>query len=268
MKTIEQILIGLIVCLMLSSCVYNKKITYLQKNDLGKRNITRDSITRRYSIEPFNYRIQSNDILSIRFLSRTSKEFDIAQNYFPTQGSAISGIGGGANAQLIGELVDEHGEIPFPVIGKVKVAGLTVFEIQEQLQEIASKFLESPIVKVRVMNYQATILGQVKSEGVVTLPNNRATILEALALAGGLDDLADREYIKLIRQKNNQVEVQYINLLDENFINSPYYYVYQNDMIIVPPLKQRSFRKYFGENLTLFLSSLSVILLTLNLLKK
>jgi polysaccharide export outer membrane protein len=90
--------------------------------------------------------------------------------------------------------------------------------------------------------------------------------LEAIGWAGGMTDLADKANVKLIRHKNGETTVQYINLLQEDFINSPYFYVHQNDVIMVPPLKQRPYRKYFGENLSLIISSLSLLLITISLI--
>ncbi|HEY3405868.1 MAG TPA: polysaccharide biosynthesis/export family protein [Ohtaekwangia sp.] len=253
--------------LLLSSCVTNKKFVYLQKDDVNpkKNELPKDSIVRDYAVQPFDYKIQTNDILSVRFESLTAEEFDFLSR---DDQRNVGGTGlGQGNAQLIGDLVDNHGEIRFPFIGKFKVSGLTVFEIQEKLQAVADQYLESPVVKVNLINYRITILGEVNKEGNITLGNNRVSMLEAIGLAGGLTDLADKANVKLIRQIDGKAEIVYLNLLDENFIHSPYYYVHQNDVLIAGALKQRPYRKYFGQNLALIISSLSLLLLTISLSK-
>jgi polysaccharide biosynthesis/export protein len=249
------------VLIFLGSCVSNKKVTLLQKDDVNKKFLPKDTVVRTYAVDTFNYKVQPNDIIYVRFQSLTPKEFDFLT---PTQQQANLNMQQGG-ALFFGELVDENGEIPFPVIGKTKVSGLTIFEIQEKLQEIANEYLESPIVKVRLLNFRITVLGEVGEQGTLNLTNNRVSILEAIAMSGGLGELADRSNIKLIRQKGGKTEIQYINLLDENFFNSPYYYVYQNDVLIVPSLRQRAFRRYFGTNLSLIVSTISLVLLTINL---
>jgi polysaccharide export outer membrane protein len=255
---------GLIV---FSSCVSNKRVTMLQKNDVNVKgsSLKKDTVVREYSVDIFQYKVQPNDLLSVEFESLTAEEFDFLRKQ-QAQGNNFNV--GQSNALLIGELVDETGTITFPVLGKVQVGGLTIFQIQEKLETIANQYVQSPVVKVRLLNYRITILGEVNKEGSITLSNNRVTMLEAIGLAGGLGELADRTKVKLIRQKGAETEVIYLDLASENFLNSPYYYVYQNDVLIVPPLSQRPFRKYFGQNLSLFVSTVSVILLTITLLEK
>lgn len=249
---------------LLSACVPNKKYVYLQKNDVNKKNLPKDTAVRSYNLSEFDYRIQPNDALFIRFASITPEEFDFLSQIDDRTG----GGGTGNNAFIINsELVNEDGYIRFPEIGTVKVSGMTIFQIQDTLQALANQYLESPIVRVRLVNFRFTVLGEVPLEGTHVTLNNRVTLPEALGLAGGLGELADRENIKIIRQRDGIAQVAYVNLLDENLVNSPYYYINQGDVFIVPALKQRPFRKYFGPNLALFVSSISILLLTINLIK-
>lgn len=244
----------------------NKKYVYLQKDDVNVKDLPKDSLVRTYNLPDYEYRIQPEDIISVRFESLTPREYDVF-NQAMTNQQMNQNLNLG-NALLIGDLVDPNGEITFPVVGNVKVAGLTVYEIQVKLQKIANEFLESPVVMVRLINFRFTILGEARREGTVVLGNNRINYVEAIGLAGGLTDLADKRNVKLIRQINGKTEVRYLNLLDEKFVNSPEYFVYQNDILIVPALRQRPYRQYFGQNLSLVISSLSLLLITLSLIRE
>lgn len=262
--TIRHSILFLTLAALSVSCVTNKKFVLLQKDDLHVKNLPVDSVVRQYQPVNFEYKLQPEDIVYVSFESLTPDDFNFLNQNQMMQGGNLN-LQQGA-ALLIGELVDYNGEIPFPFLGKVKLGGLTVFEAQEKLQAIALQYLDKPVVKVRLINFRFTVLGEVNKEGTVNLNNNRVTVLEALGLAGGMTDLADRSSVKLIRQVNGKTEIQYLNLLDENFINSPFYYIYQNDVLIVPSLRQRPYRKYFGQNLSLVISSLSLLLVTLTLI--
>ncbi len=248
---------------LFSACISNRQVQYLQKDDVNAENLEKDSVVRSYALIPFDYKIQPHDILSVRFESLTPDEFDFFSNRKGQEN--INFAQGGIGTLIMGELVDPEGNLPFPVVGKVPVAGLNVFQIQDSLQHVADQYLASPLVKVRLLNYRITVMGEVNQESSITLFNNRTSILEAIGLAGGLGEFADRSNVKLIRQIGDQTEVAYLNLLDENFIASPYYYVHQNDIILVPPLRQRPFRKYFGQNLALVASALTLLLLAYNI---
>jgi polysaccharide export outer membrane protein len=237
---------------------------YLQKDDVNAKDLPKDSLVRTYDLPDYEYRIQPEDNISVRFESLTPQEYDIFNRNMLMQQQNMNL--NQSNALLIGELVDPNGEIVYPVIGKVKVAGLTVFELQDTLQRLAEQYLESPVVKVRLINFRFTVLGEAIREGTVVLPNNRVNYIEAIGYAGGLKDLADKRNIKLIRQLNGKTEVRYLNLLDESLVNKPEYFVHQNDILIVPPLRQRPYRQYFGQNLSLVLSSVSLLLITISLI--
>lgn len=256
-------LLFLALLLALGSCVPNRKYVYMQKDDVKKKDVKLDTTVRKYETSLNDIRIRPQDVLSVRFESLSSEEFD-----FLSKGGDQQNMLNPQSALLLGELVSPEGEINYPVIGKVKVSGLTVFEAQAKLAELAKQFLESPKVIVRIVNFRVTVLGEVKKEGQVTTVNNRVNIMEVIGLAGGLGDLADRSKIKLIREsEGGEVTVHYINVLDENLVTSPYYYAQQNDIIVVAPLKQRPFRTYFGPNLALAVSTVSVLLLAFNLIK-
>lgn len=250
--------------LLVFSCVPNRKYVYIQKNDLHKSDLELNKVIREHVVDSFNYRIQPNDILSIRFESLTSKSFDFLNSQQSTQ-AMMGGMSAQGNPLLIGELVDEYGQVTLPGIGSISVAGLTIFQIQKKLEVEATKYVTAPIVRVRLLNYRITVMGEVNQEGVITLMNNRVSILEALGLAGGLNEFADKSIVKLVRQTNTKAEVIYLNLLDENLIDSPYYYVHQNDILIVPALRQRPYRKYFSQNFSLALSVITLTVLILNL---
>lgn len=264
-KEMHRLVLFIVILLCVTSCITNKQTQYLQKDDVNKKDLVKDSVLRTYDLTLFDYKVQPNDLLYIRFSSLTPEEFDFFQKASPQSGVGALGQGG-AGALLIGELVDPEGTVPFPVVGKVKVAGMTIFEVQDSLQLLADQYLESPVVKVRLLNYRVTVLGEVNGEQTVVLGNNRVSFLEAIGHAGGLGEYADRSNIKVIRQKGDRTEVFYVDLLKENFLESDHYYVNQNDIIIVPPLKQKPFRKYFGQNLGLLASTITLLLLAINLI--
>lgn len=248
------------VVVLANSCVTNKQYTYFQKHDLYQKPVE-DSVYRTYSIPSFGYKLKPYDILSIKFFSLTGAELNI----FKREQQQSGGMMQGEAALLGGYLLDENGEVSFPDVGKVQLAGLTLFEAEDKLQRIANLYLEEPIIEVKLLNYRFTMLGEVNGEGVLSTFNYAVSIPEAIGMAGGLTDLADKSNIKIIRRVGDTNEVFYVNLLEEDFFNNNKRYIHSNDIIVVPPLKQRPFRKYFSQNLSVFNSTISVVLVGLNL---
>ena len=257
----------LIVAIVFSSCVPNRKLVYLQNNDeiKQKKELIKDSVIREHPLEISEYRIQPLDILYVRFESLTSDEYDFFSKTDPNSGSG-GGNAGPAFLAMNGVLVDSEGNLEYPVVGKINVAGLTVFQAQDKIQKIANQFMRDVVVRVRLLNFRYTLLGEVQNEQTVTSYNTRLTMMEAVGLAGGFSELADRENVKVIRQNGSKAEVFYVDLLNEKYVESPLYYVQQNDVIIVSPLKQRPFRKYFAENLNILTSTVTTIIIVLTLL--
>ncbi|MEM1002345.1 MAG: polysaccharide biosynthesis/export family protein [Bacteroidota bacterium] len=236
---------------------------YLQSKNELDQDFRPDTVLRSYDLPQFGYRLKPEDILSIRVNSLTKEEFDFFQ-----ENQSAQMLGNPAGLAISGYLIDENGDIEFPVVGNIQLSGLTILEAQHKIQQAAQDFLTNPVVRVRLLNYRVTILGEVNQEGVIDIFNNRVTVTEVIGRGGGFTDLANRSNVKVIRQNDEMAEVAYVNLLDEQLLTSPYYYVQSNDIIIVEPLKQRSFRQYFGPNVGLLVSSISVLLLTLNLLNE
>jgi polysaccharide export outer membrane protein len=263
-RPMQRIFWSLLVLLMLGGCVPNRNYVYLQKNDVNKKGLPKDTVVRTYPMVIEEYKIQPLDILSIRMESLTADEFDFISKLNPTpQGGGNMAMG----LALSGFLVDNDGNVEFPVVGQVKLAELTLFEAQEKMREVFKPFLKNPVARVRLLNFRFTILGEVSGEQQVISPNTRVTMSEAIGMAGGLTDMADRKNVKVIRQKGNTAEVFYLNLLEEELLSASHYYVQQNDIIVVPALRQRPFRRYWGQNIGLFVSTVSVVLLTINLFK-
>ncbi|MCF6351478.1 MAG: polysaccharide biosynthesis/export family protein [Cyclobacteriaceae bacterium] len=264
----KQILFIIISVIIISSCVVNKKVQYLQHNDVNIKEdaVVKDSVLRTYDLSDFEYKLQPEDIISVKFYSLTPQEF----NFFALKegnGNNFNQFQNGAAVLVNGYLIDENGEVEFPVVGKVNINGLSVYSAQNEILKIAKQYLENPVVEVRLLNFRFTLLGEVIKEGTIGSLNNRITMLEAIGLAGGFTDFADKSNIKIIRQGSGKAVVYYLNLLDEEFINSPYYYMNQGDVIIIPPLKQRPYQIYFGKNLALVISSVSLLLLAFNLMR-
>jgi polysaccharide export outer membrane protein len=265
------LILGVLV-LLLGACVPNRKLVYLQKGDELKNRdeIPKDTILRTHVLKTTEYRIQPLDILSINFetLSKEDDVFDFLSKLSTNSRSSAGGNNATSSVVLNGMVVNTDGEIEYAVLGKIKVTGLTIFQAQDTIRAIASRYIPDVIVRVRMLNFRYTVLGEVNGEQTVVSTNTRLTMMEAIGLAGGLTELADRSNVKVIRQNGSQTEVYYINMLDEDYLESTFYYVQQNDVIIVPPLRQRPFRKYFTSNLAIITSAISFVVLIISLSNK
>ncbi len=147
----------------------------------------------------------------------------------------------GNNQLMTGYLVNSEGNIIFPVLGKIKVAGLTQKNLADDLTQllVKKKLLVDPIISVRVVNFKVTILGEVARPTVVPVPNEKISMLEALGIAGDMTLYAQRDNVLLIRVENGKKITRRININSPDFLTSPYYYLKTNDVVYVEPNKTK-----------------------------
>ena len=245
----KKIVLVLVSCVvMLTSCVSRKEILYL--NDLKAS----DSANFQWS----DVIIQPNDILSVKI---TADDMELAIPYNLSAGNGAQNIQG-TQLLLQGYLVSNEGEINIPVLGTILVKGLTYTQIEEKIQkELTEKqLLKNPVVVCRIVNAKVTILGEVRSPGTYTFYENNLTILQALGLAGDLNITGVRKKIKVVRMENNQQLVGEIDLTQKDWMNSPFYFIKPNDVIVVDPNTAKVKSAGIIGNAGTLLGTISVIL--------
>ena len=156
--------------------------------------------------------------------------------------------------------VDSEGEIDFPVMGKVKIAGLNREQATLMLQEKLSEYIKNPIVDIETVNYKITVLGEVNRPGTYTATNERITLIEAIGLAGDLTIYGERENVLVIQDYDGKKTYTRVNLKSNELFDSPVYYLSQNDVVYVEPNKTRARASSIGAGTTVLLSSLGLLI--------
>lgn len=269
---LKQVCIAsLILFIFLNGCVSNRQIAYLQHEDELKelKEIPKDTILRKYESGELLYKIQPEDVLSIKISSTTPPEynpFKIADQYMVAGGTQNAGTGNSSSNN--GYRIDPWGYLHLPVIGKIKARGLNLEQLEDTINVLAAEELEDPLTRINLVNFSFTIMGEAAG-GNLTTSERSLTMMEAISMGGGPTEYADLSRVKVIRTCGNERYVFYVNLLDESFISSEFYFVHPHDLIIVPPLYTREFLRYVVPNISMVASSISLIvsLLTLFSLK-
>jgi polysaccharide biosynthesis/export protein len=256
--------ICLAISIFLSSCITNKDIVYLQ----DKGTVVNDSLLIKETSKP--YRVQVNDILSIKV---KALDAELTAIFNPVETSGNSSSQGGAQLYFSGFTVDLHGNIKFPILGEINVLGFTIEDIENKVKtELLKQYFKDTaelFVTVKLAGLRYTVTGEVSGSGVFTLFQDRVNIIEALANAGDIKNTGDRTDVLVIRQYPQGQKIHHIDLTDLAAMQSPFYYIQPNDMILVKPLK----RKVLGagetatQNLTTIASILSVLVSTYFLTK-
>lgn len=231
-----KLLIFILSCIIVSSCIPYKDTIYLQ----NKENSTYDTIPNNISELQKPYRIQVNDILNVRVKAIDQKTVEILN----PMGDANLNAGSAERAYFDGFTVDVHGNIRIPTLGKINVLGYTTEEIEkiiekklldEQFKETANIF-----VTVKLAGLRYTANGEVNLPGSKVLFTERVNVFEAIANVGDIPVTGDRKDVMIIRQYPQGQKIHHLDLTDVNVMKSPYYYIQPNDIIYVKPLRQKS----------------------------
>lgn len=237
---------------LFTGCADKKKLVYLQ----GIENQKNYDNSLRYEIK-----LQSDDLLSI-VVTAENPEVTTPFNLPLIQGNVVTNSQTGRTF-----LIDNDGFIEYPVLGKVKLGGLTRTEATAKLTELVSNYINDPAITMRIMNYKISVLGEVAKPGNYTINGERITVLEALSLAGDLTVYGKRKNILLIHDDEGKKTYTRIDLTDAQLLNSPNYYLAQNDILIVEPNKPKLNGSIVGPNIGLWLTSISVLLSLMIFLK-
>jgi polysaccharide export outer membrane protein len=217
-----------------------------------------------------DYRLQPRDILFIT-IKAMSPEGRIVDYLTTDNRNNVAQLGGEANGYIYGYDINPEGNILLPVLGTIKVAGLTLEEARKTIQESTDKVFKDSMVECKLLSFKFTVIGEVKMPGAFVNYNNYLTVLEAVGRAGGVGDYGNRDRVLVIRSTDKGTKTYRLNLQDKNIITSEAYFIMPNDVIVIEPLKQ----KIFSLNLptlsfivTTTLSTLTTTLLLINYLGK
>lgn len=249
----------LIAYFLTCSCGTNKKITYFKDvpDSLYKsaQNIAISAYT-----DPV---IHSNDILQISILTLDPGTNNVltaanSSSYSVQAGTPNAPASGGS---VTGFLVDKNGEVELPIIGKIKVGGLTTSAARDSIHSRVALYFKDPVVNVRFANFSITILGEVAKPATYIVPSEKISVLDAIGLAGDLTIYGKRENILLIRDSANVKQMVRFNLNSSETLLSPYFYLRQGDVIYVEPAKSKiaSTDAMKARNISLLASGLSLL---------
>lgn len=258
----KQLSYFVLAALLLTACQSYKKVPYLQDVEVVEQAQQKDNL--------YDARIMPKDLLTI-VVSCTSPELAVPFNLTVASPSSIA-LSGSSNVTsqpvLQPYLVDNEGKIDFPVLGELKLGGLTKKQAEQMIVEKLKPYMkETPIVTVRMVNYKISVIGEVARPGTFTISNEKVNLLEALAMAGDMSVWGLRDNVKLIREDvTGKQQIITLNLNKAETILSPYYWLQQNDIVYVTPNKAKARNSDIGNSTSLWFSATSIIVSLASLL--
>jgi polysaccharide biosynthesis/export protein len=244
-----------IICIV--GCVPYRDIVFLRS-----KNKSADSVTINHVAT--NYRVMSGDVLDIKVSSLDPQSIAIFnKDIGDTRANQVNE----ASIYLNGYSINDSGFVSLPIIGNVLVKDLEIQQVKRVIEEKMKLFYKYSSVDVKLMNFRITIVGEVNSQGSYPIYRDQVNIIQAIGLAGGFSDLANKKRIKIIRKENGKSKMLYLNLSDDTVLASEYYFLQPNDIIYVEPLKARAL-KINAPAIQLILSALTFIIVITNLVRR
>jgi polysaccharide export outer membrane protein len=221
------------------SCTSTEKLTYLQ--DQKSDNIKANELVKTMRLQESQYKLQPADRLELNIFSLTDEKINFIKE------------------PKMEVVLDSKGQIELPVIGFVTISGLTLREAEQKLKTVSSEYLKSPSISIKLLNFNFTVIGEVSQQGSYNSTETRLNVLEAIGKAGGLTENANRENIRIVRTENNSAKNYQFNILEDNSLQSPNYFLQPNDILLVSPLKSNTQSQQRTATVGLVISVISVI---------
>ena len=249
------ILLTILFSILLLSCASQRKVAYFRDMDASSAEV----INRVFN-ETHEARIMVGDFLSI--VISGLDPMVVAPFNLPVAAHTTPGTDRVQMMQALQPyIVDFNGNINFPVVGEIHLAGLTRTQAVERIEQSLKPFLRDAIVTLQFLHYQINVLGEVARPGTFIIKNERVTILEALAMAGDMTIFGKRNNVLVIRENNGELEFARLNLNSDEVFTSPFYYLQQNDVVYVEP---NAMRAIASVNIPLYLSAIGTLISTVS----
>lgn len=250
----------LIVCslvFILTSCVSPKDILYFQEGEINQGKVSNGYKTIFKPADILQISVSADDLEAV-------KSFNL-----PVVTYSLSTDRAVGNPIQQSYLVDNEGFIEFPQLGRIKVGGLSRNQVIKMLKDkLSPDYVKNPIINIRINNFKVSVIGDVAKPGRFTIPNERITIMEAIALAGDTNISANRRNITVSREENGKKVLYKVNLLSKEILTSPVYYLQQNDLVYVEQNFAKSQSAAYNQNTPVFISITGILISIITLIAR
>ena len=231
---------------MFSSCITTEDLEYMRANNIISSDLLR-----------YDYLLQAGDLLSVQISTVTEQQHDFFNKEQASNSQLMI-----QNPYLYGYLIKKDGFLDLPSLGRIKAEGFSLQELEVIIKNIALSYFEQPVIKLNIINFEISVLGEVNNPGTYKVVHPNVNILYALSLAKDITQFGDRKKVKIIRKSNKKNEIFYVDLTDQTILNDSNFMLYPSDIIYVSPLEKKFYALGNISNaISLLLSSLTIFLL-------